>query len=240
MASSLGIIYLKKSLRTLLRHPNPKTLNSILHYYPSWKAHLEQGRNPLEDRTPWIAFSAIDFLKTIVRKNMTVFEFGSGGSTMFWASRVQQIISVEHDLVWYQRMNAYLKDQKISNVEYLLAEPADDPEFVTKDYRNPNDCISSDSSYKGKNFENYVRSIDRFPDQSFDVIVVDGRARPSCIQHSLSKLRKNGYLIIDNTERTYYTSPFEFGKSSWKISNFAGPVPYMHDFSETTILEKLI
>jgi len=240
MPDSNWIIYLKKSAHTLLKHPNPKTLYSILHYYKSWKSHLKKGRNSLDDHTPWIAFSAIDYLEKIVRRDMTVFEYGSGGSTIFWAAKAGSVISVEHDPDWFQKMNMYLNKQDQPNVENVLAEPEADPDFAGKDYKNPDDYISSDPAYKGKNFENYVKTIDRFPDRSFDIIVVDGRARPSCIQHSLPKLKKNGFLIIDNTERSYYTSPFTFGKNSWKISNFAGPVPYMHDFSETTILEKLI
>lgn len=171
---------------------------------------------------------------------MRVFEYGSGGSTLFWISRVQEVISVEHDNSWYLIMKKQRDEQAAQNFKYILAEPIDDQDFAEKHFENPDDYISSDSSYIGKNFEQYVKSIDSYPDNYFDIIVVDGRARPSCIKHSIPKLNKNGWLIVDNSERKYYFAPFAFDKSSWKISKFAGPVPYTRDFSETSFLKKLI
>jgi hypothetical protein len=234
------IIYLKKTLRSLWNKPRLNTLISSARYYSDWRDHLKPGRNSVIDRSPWISFSAIKFLKEIIRKDMRVFEYGSGGSTLFWISRVQELVSVEHDNIWYSNMKKQLDDYAIQNSKYILAEPADDPGFSEKRFENPDDYISSDPGYKDKNFEQYVKSIDSYPDNYFDVVVVDGRARPSCIKHGIPKLKKNGLLIIDNSERKYYFAPFSFNRNSWKISKFAGPVPYTRDFSETTILKKLI
>ena len=121
---------------------------------------------------------------------MRVFEYGSGGSTMFWISRVLEVNSVEHDLSWYTNMKKQLDQQSVQNVHYILAEPVADPGFSKKSFENPGDFISSSSMYAGKNFEQYAKSIDLFPDNYFDIIIVDGRARPSCIQQGLPKLRK--------------------------------------------------
>jgi len=136
-------------------------------------------------------------------------------------------------------MQKEFADLQVRNTEYFFSAPKPDPDFSKKNYQNPADYISSDKNYSGKNFEEYVKTIDKYPDESFDVIVVDGRARPSCIQHSLSKLKSGGYLVVDNSEREYYMAPFKFDEQSWKIWKFAGPVPYIHDFSETTILRKI-
>jgi hypothetical protein len=231
------IIYLKKSLRSLWNKPRPENLFSFIRYYPAWREHLRPGRNPVDDQTPWISFAAIAFLKKIVRKDMHVFEYGSGGSTMFWISRVQELVSVEHDLSWYKKMKEKLDG--LSNIKYILAEPVSDSRFREKRFENPDDYISADQEYAGKNFEQYAKCIDAFPDKYFDMIIVDGRVRPSCIRHSIPKLKKNGWLIIDNTERKYYMAGFPFAKNSWKISKFAGPVPYVRDFSETSCLKKL-
>ena len=35
-----------------------------------------------------------------------LFEYGSGGSTLWWASRVKEIFSVEHDKYWFQKVSA--------------------------------------------------------------------------------------------------------------------------------------
>jgi hypothetical protein len=234
------VIFLKKTLRSLWNRPRLSMFISSVRYYTDWREHLVPGRNSVTDGSPWMCFSAIQFLKEIVRKDMRVFEYGSGGSTLFWISRVQEVASVEHDTSWYSIMKIKLDEQAVQNLKYILAEPVNDAEFGKKRFENPDDYISADPAYKGKNFEQYAKSIDSYPDNYFDIVVVDGRARPSCIKHGIPKLKKNGWLIIDNSERKYYFAPFSFDRNSWKISKFAGPVPYTRDFSETSILKRLI
>jgi hypothetical protein len=240
MLTSDLVIYLKKSLKSLWNKPRLKNIIPIIRYYPAWRKHLKPDRNSVDDRKPWISFAAIAFLEKIVRYNMRVFEYGSGGSTLFWMSRVQELISVEHDLSWYTDMKKKLDEQPAQNIQYILAEPVTDPSFHQKRYQNPADFISCDPAYTGKNFEKYAKAIDSFPDNYFDIIIVDGRARPSCIQQAMPKLNRNGWLIIDNTERSYYIAPFTFARNSWKISTFAGPVPYSREFSETSFVKKLV
>jgi hypothetical protein len=234
------VIYLKKTLRSLWNKPRLNTFISSVRYYTAWREHLALGRNSVNDRSPWMSFSAVRFLKEITRKDMRVFEYGSGGSTLFWISGVQEVVSIEHDTSWYSNMKKQLDEQAIQNFSYILAEPVNDPGFGKKRFENPDDYISADPAYKGKNFEQYAKSIDSYPDNYFYIVVVDGRARPSCIKHGIPKLKKNGWLIIDNSERKYYFAPFPFDKNSWKISKFAGPVPYTRDFSETSFLKKMI
>jgi hypothetical protein len=231
-------IYLKKTVRTLWRHPKVKELISIIRYYPSWKEYLDPARNSVTDQMPWISFSAIDFIKKIVSQEMKVFEYGSGGSTLYWASRVSQVVSVEHDRSWYEKMKSVLAGRQDKNVDLFLVEAEPDSDSTPKNIENPADYFSADEQYKGKNFRKYVQSIDRYPDFHFDIIAIDGRARPSCIQHSISKIRPGGYLIIDNTEREYYLASFNFRKTAWKRWDFEGPVPYIMHFSQTTIIQK--
>jgi len=233
-------IYLKKTLRSLWNSPRLNTFISSVRYYTDWREHLKPGRNSVTDRNPWMAFSAVRFLKEITRKDMRVFEYGSGGSTLFWISRVQEVASVEHDTSWYSIMKKQFDGQAVQNLKYILEESVNDPAFAGKRFENPDDYISADPAYRGKNFEQYAKAIDSYPDSYFDIVVVDGRARPSCIKHGIPKLKKNGWLIVDNSERKYYFAPFAFDRNSWKISKFAGPVPYTRDFSETSFLKKLI
>ncbi len=231
-------LYIKMSIKTLLKYPSFKTISDCFRYYSNWKKHLP-GRPASGENTLWITFGATEFLKQISHKDMQLFEYGSGGSTMFWSGRVKHVVSVEHDKAWYEKMKKEFRELKIDNVDYFFIQPETDPHFPKKNYQIPADYISSDQNYTGKNFEKYVKVIDKYPDAFFDIIVVDGRARPSCIDHSLSKLKTGGFLVVDNSERAYYLSPFKFDKQSWKIWKFAGPVPYMKGFSETTILKKI-
>jgi hypothetical protein len=53
---------------------------------------------------PWITYPAIDFLSERVTREMRVFEFGSGNSTLWWAQRVAHVTTVEHDDEWVRRL----------------------------------------------------------------------------------------------------------------------------------------
>jgi predicted O-methyltransferase YrrM len=39
---------------------------------------------------------------------------------------------------------------------------------------------------------------------SFDLVVVDGRARQSCLTHALPRLRGDGLVVFDNSARRRY------------------------------------
>jgi precorrin-6B methylase 2 len=56
------------------------------------------------DPVPWMTYPAVEFLRKRIRKNMSVFEYGCGTSTLWWASRVREVISVEHDKDWYEKI----------------------------------------------------------------------------------------------------------------------------------------
>jgi precorrin-6B methylase 2 len=234
-----ALIYSKKLVKTLVNEPRPGTAVDSILYFPSWWQHIKAGRNSVDDQIPWITFGCIDYIRKNIQPAMMVFEYGSGGSTLFWSSRVKKVVSIEHDREWYNRLSAELKKKGISNVEYQLVEASPLPAHQRVDYANPQHYASADPAYAGKSFEAYVKTIDKFADEYFDVIVVDGRARTSCILHAIPKLKKGGMLVVDNSDRLYYMSPFTFDKAQWERKDFAGPVPYTADFSKTTILRKL-
>lgn len=70
----------------------------------------QQGR-----AIPWLTYPAIEFLEKRVKKQMSVFEYGSGNSTIWWSGLVSTITSCEHDKSWYDKMNSNLP----ANVRYL-------------------------------------------------------------------------------------------------------------------------
>jgi hypothetical protein len=67
----------------------------------------------------------------------------------------------------------------------------------------------------------YAAFIDRFPDHSFDLVIIDGRARAACIQHAIPKVKKGGYLLVDDSER-YDLSKIRYQKRT----DLSGHVPY--------------
>ncbi|MDM8553380.1 hypothetical protein QUF75_01435 [Desulfococcaceae bacterium HSG7] len=74
----------------------------LIRFYPSWTRSLNGSKTPLKDVQPWIAFGAIRFLEKHLHEDMHVFEYGIGGSTLFFAKRVKAVVSIEHDKEWYE------------------------------------------------------------------------------------------------------------------------------------------
>lgn len=61
---------------------------------------------PVDDQgnpVPWIAYPAIEYLSRHITSEMSVFEYGCGGSTLWWASRVKEVVACEHDEAWYEK-----------------------------------------------------------------------------------------------------------------------------------------
>ena len=71
-----------------------------------WLTTMVFSRGPLRDGLPWMVFPAIDFIENLLSKDSSVFEYGAGGSSMFYASRVKELVSVEHDSVWFKQTEA--------------------------------------------------------------------------------------------------------------------------------------
>jgi len=152
----------------------------------------------LNKKQPWLVFDAIDFLNSLPLENKRVFEYGSGGSTLYWLSRNMLSVSVEHDPGWFELVRVHLEISM--EMDYRLVQPQKSVAKVSLDIADPLLYLSGDTRFQGYNFKNYASQIDTFPDEYFDVVLVDGRARPACIMHSAPKVKVNGLLILDNAD----------------------------------------
>lgn len=98
---------------------------------------------------------------------------------------------------------------------------------------------SSSPDLKNYSFQNYVESIDKYKDEYFDIILVDGIARPSCVKHAINKVKKNGYIILDNAERQNYLEACQMlDNRQYPRFDFYGPGPYNLYFWKTCIWQK--
>ena len=172
-------------------------------FAPSWLQSQRKGHTGIVDARPAITFRALAWLDEYLKPDMTVFEYGTGGSTLLFSRRVKEVVSVEHHAGWHSMLTAILTDRGARNCRLLLAAPEPLPAAHESSYFLGS-FTSTHRDYKDVRFEQYVRSIDPFPDHSFDLVLVDGRSRPSCILHSLTKIKEGGYLMLDNSERAEY------------------------------------
>jgi precorrin-6B methylase 2 len=154
-------------------------------YVPRCLVHNVIGRKtPTDLELPWFSYSAIDFLEGFLKPDMTVCEYGSGGSTLFFSRRVQSVYSIEDNSEWFNIVSERLLAKNIGNVTLKLCP---------FDFKNPVGFEKSE----------YLHVI---PDQKFDVIVVDGseewtRIRPICFEKSESHVKKGGVIIVDDSWR---------------------------------------
>lgn len=126
---------------------------------------------------PWLTEKAISFLDEFLNKNpdAKILEFGCGGSTIWFSKKTSKLVSIEHDKEWYNSVKSYIEN----NAEC-----------------NQVDMRLIDRPYYG--------ICDQFPDDFFDLILVDGRDRVKCVEKSIRILKKGGVLMLDNAERPWY------------------------------------
>lgn len=88
----------------------PKGLASTL-------LRLALGRLPVR---PWISYDAQDLIEGHLNSGSRVLEFGSGMSTLWFAARAKQLVSIEDSPEWYQRIRNVLPHR--DSITYRLAE----------------------------------------------------------------------------------------------------------------------
>jgi hypothetical protein len=197
-------------------------------YAPRLVGSLAHDGSPLADAQPWMPYRAISWLEHNVDRSQTVFEYGSGGGTLFLAQRAGEVHSVEHDREWYEATRTAL-DEAGADVDYVLAEPSpiDGPE---PPYGA--DSFTSTESL-ARSYEAYVKTIDKLGDSSLDLVVVDGRARASCAKRALPKVRDGGHILLDNSDRDEYRPVFDLLAEYDRI-DFEGLTPYERQLSRAS------
>lgn len=191
--------------------------------YIEWLNQIESKKTPLDLELPWITIIAKnfieDFLKNKSNPEINVFEYGSGGSSLFFLKYSNQVVSVEHDKKWFELVSNAVKQKNVAGWDGHLIEPEpiNSTYHLKLDASDPHHYYTTDENFLNCTFKNYASYIDNFPDNYFDIVLVDGRSRPSCIFHSLIKVKEGGLLVLDNAERDYYLSKGIIGNNKYRL-----------------------
>jgi hypothetical protein len=186
-------------------------------------------RTSLDKTYPWLNHGAVKWLRSNLTPEMTGYEWGSGRSTVFFARSMKQLVSLEHKKKWFKRVRALMAECEVTNVDYYLIPPGEEPSQVSA-VRPP---IWDDMKYTPRKpeFTAYFDHILRYPDESFNVVLVDGRARVECALNAFNKIKPGGFLILDNSEWEKYRPIFRV-VTGWKRLIFENGV------WQTTIFQK--
>lgn len=138
--------------------------------------HLKsvQSRSPVDAAgrpIPWFTYPAIEYLQQLDLSGRTVFEYGSGNSTLFWASRADRVISVDDEEHWSRSVRSRVP----SNCTVL--QEADLRRYVDaiRQYPQGFDIIVVDGPTRG-------------------------RTRVRCARAAIEHLKPGGLIILDNSD----------------------------------------
>ena len=139
----------------------------------------------LHPDAPWLTAEATEALERWLQPHHAGIEWGSGRSTVWFARRVNRLLSVEHHPGWHRSVSAQLAASGLTNVDYRL-------------YPCEPERIETDEWIAQMFASDYVRAVDRFADGTLDFALVDGMYRSVCALSVIPKLRRGGLLIVDN------------------------------------------
>ena len=91
-------------------------------------------RTAIERDLPWMSWKAIDFLQGYITPGLRVFEWGGGGSTIFFADRGCHVTTIESSEFWKDGIqNRYRARERSGSVEirFIPAETRD-PRAITE------------------------------------------------------------------------------------------------------------
>lgn len=144
---------------------------------------------------PRLADDAIEFLEAFFQEHIgqhpRVLEFGMGGSTLWFAARTNNLISLEHDSFWYSYIKTCLKDKLID----LRCCPL--PLHLV--------CVE---------FPDNFFDLILIDNEDFD----EGRMRIRCLEASLPLLKSGGIIMFDNADRPKFRPIYEIMKDKgWRM-----------------------
>ena len=165
---------------------------------------------------PYWNEETIASIDNIVNCWSKVFEYGTGGSTVWLVRKVAELISVEYDPDWFRIFKNRFKEQfplatiDKDKISYQSLGCMEIVKQILIRLEKIKDC--------GQNF---VDSISVFPDAYFDLVIVDARNRSRCLLAASTKVKRGGWILLDDAQRSWYQKGKEVLKS-WKSTSFGG------------------
>lgn len=137
------------------------------------------GRYALHNCEPWIVPEAVEYLSTLVRPEWKVFEWGCGGSLIWFAERCTKVVGVETVPRWVAWAMDRLQERMLTNTHVIHAP-----------------------IWQGK-YTEYIGVIEAYPKEFFDLVSIDGvmSARKDSIARAKAKLKPDGIIMIDNSNK---------------------------------------
>jgi hypothetical protein len=162
------------------------------HHAARWARDRARPATPIDVGLPWFSYTCIDFLRGFVRPGMRVFEWGGGGSTVFFASAGCLVTTCESHEGWAEKIReriAGLGPDVASRLE-LRVVPAE----------------SGDPALVRRYVESYLQG------GPWDIVVIDGLeeayvSRMDCVKivaDHPERIAPGGIVLLDDSWRERY------------------------------------
>ncbi len=132
-------------------------------------------------------------------------EWGSGGSTRAILEDcpfVKHYVSVEHHREWYEKVRALVTDPRLSLHHVAPDRPGGS---ATEAERHEWDMAAETDLELLRSYVEFPKSLG----QSFDFVLVDGRARCFCLRQGFELLRPGGVIVLHDAQRVEYHAAAE-------------------------------
>ena len=126
-------------------------LNKVGWFY---SAKHQISVNGKRNYLPWYSYAFIHYIQDKSFDDFSIFEFGSGNSTLWWSHRCRELISIEHDITFYNLM----KDKMPNNVDYKCCNQ-DNYSDTVKNYKNYFEIIIIDGVQRNKCVNNCLGAL---------------------------------------------------------------------------------
>jgi Methyltransferase domain len=146
---------------------------------------------------PWWSYPAIDKVEAFLsaRGDRTrVLEFGAGASTAWLAKRCAEVHSVEHDIEFADQIEPLLAEYTNLTVHKVPVSPIVAGQPAVRSNRRGHEHLD---------FSPYIAMVEEIGG-TFDLIVVDGRARVASLEAAVPHLADDGIVVFDNANRSEY------------------------------------
>ncbi len=177
----------------------------------------------IDEHLPSMSFAAIRFLNNYIRgkRNLKVFEFGSGGSTNFFLRKRCDLVSVESSEVQYEN----LKKTRlvVKAVQHKLTYV---PDVYNEGVIDNSQIDNKKTSKKYNTSLSYAEHIDEYPEKCFDIILIYGADRLNCLRKSVSKVKEGGLIIFPKSDSAKYHLMHDIVPDSWRKSVIRGVDPW--------------
>lgn len=169
---------------------------------------------------------AKQYLGEILRPGWRVFEYGSGGSTLYYQERCAEVIAIEHDAGWAGRSKGAARVVDRDSPTPPGAATSEE-RFFALGFDLPRHHDGVQTEYHGMEnwaWRGYAGQIFNHPAGYFDLVCVDGMARSLCLYYAALMCNQAGYIVLDNSCRWQYNDAQAYIMSQgWKRRDFWQP-----------------